>query len=57
MGWVLRFVETEADSLAAGDDVIEVSERGPICDIAHLGLTLAEAKQLLARVAVSPVVV
>jgi hypothetical protein len=50
MGWVLRFVEAEADSLAAGDDVIEVSKRGPICDIAHLGLTLAEAKQLLARV-------
>jgi hypothetical protein len=50
MGWVLRFVEAEADSLAAGDDVIEVSKRGPLCDIAHLGLTLAEAKQLLARV-------
>ncbi len=44
MGWLLRFVETEADSLPAGDDVIEVSERGPICDISHLGLTLAEAR-------------
>jgi len=34
MGGVLRFVETEADSLTSGDDVIEVSERGPSCDIA-----------------------
>jgi len=50
MGWVLRLVEIEADGPPAGDDVIEISQRGPLCDIAHLGLTLADAKQLLARV-------
>ena len=49
MGWVLRLVETEADGPPADNDVIEISQRGPLCDIAQLGLTLAEAKQLLAR--------
>src|SRR5271166_7212914 len=50
MGWVLRLVETETDSPGPGVDVMEIGARCDLGDIAHLGLTLAEAKQLLARV-------
>ena len=35
---------------AAGVDVMEISRPSDLGDIADLGLTLAEAKQLLARV-------
>ena len=49
MGWILRLVETETDS-RPGVDVMEIGARCDLGDIAHLGLTLAEAKQLLARV-------
>jgi hypothetical protein len=50
MKWVLRLVETETDSPARGVDVLEISRPRDLGDIANLGLTLAEAKQLLARV-------
>ena len=50
MGWVLRLVETETDSLGRGVDVMEISRSRDLGDIANLGLRLAEAKQLLARV-------
>src|SRR5271165_423809 len=50
MVWVLRLVETETDSPGPGVDVMEIGARCDLGDIAHLGLTLAEAKQLLARV-------
>jgi hypothetical protein len=52
MGWVLRLVETETDSPGPGVDVMEMEAPRDLGDIAHLGLTLPEAKQLLARVAV-----
>jgi hypothetical protein len=50
MGWVLRLVETETDGPSPGVDVMEMARRGALGDIANLGLTLPEAKQLLARV-------
>jgi hypothetical protein len=50
MRWVLRLVETETDSPVRGVDVLEINRPRDLGDIANLGLTLAEAKQLLARV-------
>jgi hypothetical protein len=50
MEWVLRLVETETDSPGPGVDVMEISRSRDLGDIANLGLTLAEAKQLLVRV-------
>jgi hypothetical protein len=50
MGWVLRLVETETDSPGPGVDVMEISRPRDVRNIADLGLTLGEAKQLLARV-------
>jgi hypothetical protein len=47
MGWVLRLVETGADSPGRSVDVMEVSRRRDLGDIANLGLTLPEAKQRL----------
>jgi hypothetical protein len=50
MGWVLRLVETGTDSRARSVDVMEISRPNDLGVIANLGLTLPEAKQLLARV-------
>ena len=50
MAWVLQLVETGADGQAGSLDVFEISRPNNLCDIANLGLTLPEAKQLLARV-------
>jgi len=50
MGWILRLVETETDSPGSGVDVMEIRPTRDLGDIAHLGLTLPETKQLLARV-------
>jgi hypothetical protein len=50
MGWVLRLVETETDSPGPGVEVMEIRPPRDLGDIARLGLTLPEAKQLLARV-------
>src|SRR5260370_2646734 len=50
MGWVLRLVETETDGPAEGVDVMEIRPARDLGDIANLGLTLSEAKQLLTRV-------
>jgi hypothetical protein len=50
MGWVLRLVETGTGSPARDVDIVEISRPPELGDIANLGLTLAEAKQLLARV-------
>jgi hypothetical protein len=50
MRLVLRLVETETDGPAEGVDVMEIRAPRDLGDIAHLGLTLSEAKQLLARV-------
>ena len=51
MGWVVQLVETGTDrSRARGVDVLEISRPSNLGDIANLGLTLPEAKRLLARV-------
>jgi hypothetical protein len=50
MGWVLRLVETGIDGQSRSSDVMEINRPDGLGDIGHLGLTLAEAKQLLARV-------
>lgn len=50
MGWVLRLVQTGADGQPRSADIMEIRRPGDLSDIANLGLTLAEAKQLLARV-------
>ena len=50
MGWVLRLVDTETDGPAADVDVMEIRPPRDLGDIAHLRLTLSEAKQLLIRV-------
>src|SRR6187401_906585 len=50
MRWVLQLVETETDSRGRSVEVLEISRPNDFGEIANLGLTLAEAKQLLARV-------
>ena len=50
MGWVLRLVENGADGQARGLDVMEIGRPDNLRDVADLGLTLCEAKQILARV-------
>ena len=50
MGWVLRLIETGTEDSASGTDVMEISQPRDLRNIADLGLTLVEAKQLLARV-------
>jgi transposase len=49
MGWVLRLVETGIDSPPRVIDVMDIEAFGDLGDIAKLGLTLSEAKQILAR--------
>ena len=49
MRWVLRLVELGPDSGPRSVDLIEIDRPAGLADIANLGLTLAEAKQLLAR--------
>src|ERR671910_1778234 len=50
MGWVLRLVENGADGQARGLDVMEIGRPDSLRDVVDLGLTLDEAKQILARV-------
>src|SRR5689334_586582 len=50
MGWVLRLVESGADGSSDSVDVLEIERPGDLGDLADLGLTHAEGKQLLTRV-------
>ena len=50
MRWVLRVIEAGMPSRMDGVDVMEINQPGGASSIADLGLTLSEAKQLLARV-------
>src|SRR3954447_24959175 len=50
MEWVLRLVETGIDGQSRSSDVMAISRPDDVGDLANLGLTLAEAKQLLAHV-------
>src|SRR5580698_7735451 len=46
--WILRLAEAGGEGPCV--DIMEISKPDDLGDIANLGLTLAEAKQLLARV-------
>jgi len=48
--WMLRLVKIGAEGEGAYTDVLEISRPDDLVDIANLGLTLAEAKLLLAGV-------
>src|SRR4051812_20304007 len=50
MGWVLRLVETGVEGLGRSVDVMAIDCPGDLGDIAALGLTLAQGKQLVALV-------
>lgn len=50
MGWVVRLVEVGTDKPGRSVDVLEIGQLRDLGEIANLGLTLAEAKQLLGRV-------
>jgi hypothetical protein len=50
MGWVSRLVEMGTDDPSGGTEVMEISRPCDLRNFTDLGLTLAEAKQLLARV-------
>jgi hypothetical protein len=49
MGWVLRLVETGVDGSSRSVDVMAI-DAPVILDIAALGLTLSQGKQLVALV-------
>ena len=50
MGWILRLVKTGAEGDGKGMDIMEINKPDDLSDIADLGLSLAEAKLLLAGV-------
>lgn len=50
MAWILRLVNTGVEGEGPCTDVMEIHRPDGLGDIANLGLTLAEAKRLLARV-------
>ena len=50
MAWVLRLVEIGAEGEGSCADVMEISRPDSLIDIADLGLTLAEAKLVLAGI-------
>ncbi|MDO9714521.1 hypothetical protein Q7A36_39955, partial [Paracraurococcus sp. LOR1-02] len=50
MAWIVRLVSVEADGTEHSTDVVQISRPDTLADLASLGLTLAESKQLLAGV-------
>src|SRR4051795_8181062 len=50
MGWVLRLVETGVEGSGRSVDVMMIDRLSDLSDIADLGLTLAQGKQLVALV-------
>jgi hypothetical protein len=50
VAWILRLVRTGAEGEGPGTDLMEIARPGGLGDIANLGLTLSEAKHLLASV-------
>jgi hypothetical protein len=50
MGWVLRLVETGVEGSSRSVDVMVIDRPGELGDVAALGLTLAQGKQLIALV-------
>ena len=50
MRWVLRLIATGDDDRCLSTDLVEICRPEDLGDIANLGLTLPEAKQVLASV-------
>jgi hypothetical protein len=50
VAWMLRLVEAGAGGDDRGTDVMEIAQPDDLRDIANLGLSLAEAKRLLAAI-------
>src|SRR5271163_1702910 len=50
VAWILRLVKTGVDGEAQGTDLMEIRRPDGLGDIANLGLTLSEAKLVLANV-------
>jgi hypothetical protein len=50
VAWILRLVKTGAEGDGQSTDVMEINKPDDLGDIATLGLSLAEAKLLLAGV-------
>jgi len=50
VAWMLRLVKTGAKGEGPCVDIMEIRRPDDLIDVANLGLTLAEAKQLLARI-------
>ena len=50
MVWILWLVEAGADGDDWSTDVMEIAKSDDLRDIANLGLSLAEAKQVLAAI-------
>ena len=50
MRWVLRLIATGDDDRCLSTDLVEICRPDCLGDIANLGLTLSEAKQVLASV-------
>src|ERR1035437_2014530 len=48
VSWILRLLKTGAEGEGQATDVMEIDRPDDVGDIATLGLTLSEAKQLLA---------
>ena len=57
MGLMLQLVETQTDGQTRSIDVLEIDRASDLRNIANLGLTLSQAKQLLTRVQQSVVAV
>ena len=50
MGWVLRLVEIGVEGSGRSVDMMEISRPGDVGNLADLGLTLSQGKQLVALV-------
>ena len=50
MAWIVRLVSIGAGGAEHSTDVLRIARSGDLTDLASLGLTLAESKQLLAGV-------
>jgi hypothetical protein len=48
VAWILRLVEIGAEGEGQAQDVLEIDRPSGLADIAALGLTLSETKQLVA---------
>ena len=48
VAWIVRLVSLGADGAEHSIDVLRIAKPGDLTDLASLGLTLAEGKQLLA---------